>query len=134
MEGKYAELLRTKCGREGYQKLVELNNVKLHDFIGKYVEHCNPASIFVRTDSAEDAQYIRKKAIENGEEGKLALQGHTVHFDGYHEQARDRDKTSLLLLSNMAIAYSISYIEKKDISSRYSTLDARKTRKIENEE
>jgi hypothetical protein len=26
------------------------------------------------------------------------------------------------------------YIEKKDISSRYSILDARKTRKIENEE
>ncbi len=63
MERRYEELLRTKCGRKGYQKLVELNNMKLHDFIGQYVEHSNPASIFIRTDSAEDALYSRDKAI-----------------------------------------------------------------------
>lgn len=114
MEGKYAELLRTKCGREGYQKLVELNNVNLHDFIGKYVEHCNPASIFVRADSAEDAQYIRKKAIENGEEGKLALEGHTVHFDGYYDQARDKDKTRLLLPSNVYLGSSINSMDRDE--------------------
>lgn len=114
MEGKYAELLRTKCGREGYQKLVELENVNLHDFIGKYVEHCNPASIFVRTDSAEDAQYIRDKAIENGEEGKLALQGHTVHFDGYYDQARDKDKTRLLLPSNVDLGSSINSMDRDE--------------------
>ncbi|HDZ50039.1 MAG TPA: phosphoenolpyruvate carboxykinase (GTP), partial [Candidatus Aerophobetes bacterium] len=112
MEGRYAELLRTKCGREGYQKLGELNNVKLHDFIGKYVEHCSPASIFVRTDSAEDAQYIRDKAIENGEEKKLALQGHTVHFDGYYDQARDKDKTRLLLPSNVDLGSSINSMDR----------------------
>jgi len=114
MEGRYAELLRTKCGREGYQKLIELNNVKLHDFIGKYVEHCNPASVFIRTDSARDAQYIRTKAIENGEEGKLALEGHTVHFDGYYDQARDKDKTRLLLPSNMDFGSSINSMDRDD--------------------
>lgn len=114
MEGKYAEVLRTKCGREGYQKLVELENVNLHDFIGKYVEHCNPASIFVRADSAEDAQYIRDKAIENGEEKKLALQGHTVHFDGYYDQARDKDKTRLLLPSNVDLGSSINSMDRDE--------------------
>jgi len=114
MEGRYAELLRTKCGREGYQKLVELENVNLHNFVEKYVEHCNPASIFVRTDSAEDAQYIRGKAIENGEEGKLALQGHTVHFDGYYDQARDKDKTRLLLPSNVDLGSSINSMDRDE--------------------
>jgi len=114
MEGRYVELLKTKCGREGYHKLVELNNVKLHDFIGKYIKHCNPASIFVRTDSAEDAQYIRKKAIENGEEGKLALEGHTVHFDGYYDQARDKDKTRLLLPSNVDLGSSINSMDRDE--------------------
>lgn len=114
MEGRYTELLRTKCGREGYQKLVELNNVKLHDFIGKYVEHCNPASIFVRTDCDRDAQYIRDKTIENGEEGKLALEGHTVHFDGYYDQARDKDKTRLLLPSNVDLGSSINSMDRDE--------------------
>ena len=114
MEGRYAELLRTKCGKENYRKIVELNNPKLHDFIGKYVEHCNPASIFVRTDSAEDAQYIRKKAIEDGEEKKLALQGHTVHFDGYYDQARDKDKTRLLLPSNVDLGSSINSMDRDE--------------------
>ena len=114
MEGRYVELLRTKCGREGYQKLAELNNAKLHDFIGKYVEHCNPVSIFVRTDSARDAQYIRDKATENGEEGKLALEGHTVHFDGYYDQARDKDKTRLLLPSNVDLGSSINSMDRDE--------------------
>ena len=114
MEGRYVKLLRTKCGREGYQKLVELNNVKLHDFIGKYVEHCNPASVFVRADCARDAQYIRDKAIEHGEEGKLALEGHTVHFDGYYDQARDKDKTRLLLPPNVDLGSSINSMDRDE--------------------
>lgn len=114
MERRYEELLRTKCGRKGYQKLVELNNMKLHDFIGKYVEHCNPASIFIRTDSAEDAQYIRDKAIENGEEEKLVLEGHTVHFDGYYDQARDKDNTRLLLPSSVDLGSSINSMDRDE--------------------
>jgi len=114
MEGRYVELLRSKCGEENYRKIVELNNPKLHDFIGKYVEHCNPASAFVRTDYARDAQYIRKKAIENGEEKKLALEGHTVHFDGYYDQARDKDKTRLLLPSNVDLGSSINSMDRDD--------------------
>ncbi len=114
MERRYEELLRTKCGRKGYQKLVELNNMKLHDFIGKYVEHCNPASIFIRTDSPEDAQYIRDKAMENGEEEKLVLEGHTVHFDGYYDQARDKDKTRLLLPSSVDLGSSINSMDRDE--------------------
>jgi len=114
MEGRYVELLKTKCGREGYQKLMELENVNLHNFVGKYVAHCNPASVFVRTDSAEDAQYIRDKAIENGEEGKLALEGHTVHFDGYYDQARDKDKTRLLLPPNVDLGSSINSMDRDE--------------------
>ncbi len=114
MEGRYVELLKTKCGREGYQKLMELENVNLHNFVGKYVAHCNPASVFVRTDSAEDAQYIRKKAMENGEEGKLAMEGHTVHFDGYYDQARDKDKTRLLLPPNVELGSSINSMDRDE--------------------
>lgn len=97
-ETQHAVSLETKCGKEGYQKLTELNNPGLFEFVAKYVEHCNPKSVFVCTDSKEDADYIRKKTIENGEETRLAISGHTIHFDGYSDQARDKENTKYLLL------------------------------------
>jgi len=114
MEERYVELLKSRCGEENYQKLAELRNVKLHNFVGKYIEHCNPASVFIRTDSAEDAQYIRGKAIEKGEEKKLALEGHTVHFDGYNDQARDKSKTKLLLPPDIDLGFNINTMDRDE--------------------
>ncbi|GAG56168.1 unnamed protein product, partial [marine sediment metagenome] len=96
MEEKYVELLKTKCDEENYKKLMELNNPELHNFIAKYVELCNPLSVFVRTDSLKDTRYIRDKAKELGEETQLLIDGHTVHFDGYFDQARDKENTKFL--------------------------------------
>jgi len=91
------DLLRKKCGKNSYKKLEVLNNPKLTAFIAKYVELCDPDTVFVRTDSPDDAEYIRKKTIENGEEIELATKGHTIHFDGYNDQARDKANTKYLL-------------------------------------
>ncbi|MBU4342513.1 MAG: phosphoenolpyruvate carboxykinase, partial [Candidatus Omnitrophica bacterium] len=66
------KLLREKLGNENFKKLEALKNAKLMEFASKYVELFNPDSVFVRTDSKEDAGYIRKRAIELGEEKELA--------------------------------------------------------------
>ncbi|RKY41762.1 MAG: phosphoenolpyruvate carboxykinase (GTP) [Candidatus Makaraimicrobium thalassicum] len=89
--------LREKCGEENFQKLAAAQNPKLHDFVAKYVALCNPESVFVRSDSEEDARYIREKALKNGEEAALKTDGHTIHFDGYYDQARDKSNTKYLL-------------------------------------
>lgn len=112
-EKSCVKLLENKCKADSYEKLMALDNPKLVDFIAKYVEHCNPASVFVRTDSAEDAQYIGNKALENGEEEKLAIEGHTVHFDGYNDQARDKDKTKYLLPPDMNLGAHINAIDRE---------------------
>ena len=91
------DLLIQKCGKEGYKKLSNQHNAKLLEFINKYVELCNPNSVYVCNDSDEDKQYIRSKALENGEEKPLAIKGHTIHFDGYNDQARDKANTKYLL-------------------------------------
>ncbi|MFX1298616.1 MAG: phosphoenolpyruvate carboxykinase (GTP), partial [Promethearchaeota archaeon] len=49
-----------------------------------------------------DIEYVRKRAIELGEEDKLTLEGHTIHFDGFftmnnHDQARDKENTQVLV-------------------------------------
>ena len=91
------ELLKPKFGEKNYKKIMDIDNPKLHKFITRYVELCNPDSVFVRTDAPEDASYIREKSKEKGEEKPLATEGHTIHFDGYYDQARDKSHTKYLL-------------------------------------
>jgi phosphoenolpyruvate carboxykinase (GTP) len=86
-----------RLNKKDREKLSAIDNPALHQFIVKYVELCNPDKIFVSTGSPEDARYIREQAISSGEEKKLAAEGHTVHFDGYYDQARDEKNTKFLL-------------------------------------
>lgn len=102
------ELLKQKFSAENYAKIQELNNPKLYKFVIRYIELCNPDSVFVRNDSAEDAAYIREKAKEKHEEKPLATEGHTVHFDGYYDQARDKSHTKYLLRPDEVLGSDIN--------------------------
>lgn len=97
MKEEYIKLFKEKCGEEGYGRLEGIASAKLHEFIAKYIKLCNPDTVFVRTDSKEDAEYIRKRSLEKGEEKALKIKGHTVHFDGYYDQGRDKSSTRYLL-------------------------------------
>lgn len=94
---KTMNILKTRLGEKNYQKLIGINNPNLHQFIAEYVELCNPDEVFVCTDSPEDTQYIREEAIRSKEEKELAIRGHTFHFEGYYDQARDKKNTKFLL-------------------------------------
>jgi len=112
MKKEYLKL-KEKCGDNNYKKLEALKNPALLDFVAKYVEHCDPASVFVRTDSVEDAQYVRNQAIKNGEEHKLAMEGHTYHFDSIHDQARDKANTKYLLPKGVDLGANINSTDKE---------------------
>ena len=83
MNDEYTALLKSKMSEKSYQKLSALENQKLFDFVGEYVELCDPDTVYVCDDSDEDAELIRMKALEEGEETKLAKEGQTIHYDGY---------------------------------------------------
>ncbi len=108
------KLLQKKCGKENYKKLEALANPKVMEFVAKYVELCNPDSVFVRTDSKEDADYIRKKTLENKEERSLAIKGHAMHFDGYHDQARDKANTKYLLRPDQVLGSDIKSVDREE--------------------
>ncbi|MFQ6114604.1 MAG: phosphoenolpyruvate carboxykinase (GTP) [bacterium] len=114
MEDKTRSLLRTRLGQEGYQRLIRIDNRELHQFIAKYVELCNPDKVFVCTDSDDDIDYIRQSAIRNGEESKLAIEGHTVHFDSYYDQARDRKNTNILVPKGVDLGPAISTTDRDE--------------------
>jgi len=91
------EILIGKCGLEGFEKIRALESKPVSDFIARYLDLCNPRTVFVRGRSGDDAAYIRRRSVERGEEIPLDIEGHTVHFDGYNDQARDKGNTKFLL-------------------------------------
>ncbi|MFA5771808.1 MAG: phosphoenolpyruvate carboxykinase (GTP) [Thermoplasmata archaeon] len=97
MGKKTTDILKSRLSVENYNKLVKIKNPQLHEFIARYIELCNPKEVFVCNDSLGDIQYIRQEAIRKGEEKKLAIEGHTIHFDNYFDQGRDKEHTGILV-------------------------------------
>jgi phosphoenolpyruvate carboxykinase (GTP) len=107
------KVIKDKLKKGSYEKLMQIKNPKLHQFIARYIELCNPDKVFVCSDSPEDVQYIREEAIRSGEEKKLAINGHTVHFDGYYDQARDKKHTKFLLSRDIDLDTNLNVIDKE---------------------
>ncbi|MFC1497161.1 phosphoenolpyruvate carboxykinase (GTP) [Verrucomicrobiota bacterium] len=97
MQNKYEELLESKMSEESYKKLSALENDEVMNYIGYAVELCEPDNVWVGDDSDKDVAYCRQLAIDNKEEVPLKTEGHTVHFDGYSDQARKKEVTKYLV-------------------------------------
>ncbi len=113
MNEKYAKILTAKLDPESLRKLEALKNERLHAFVADAVELCQPDSVKVCDDSPEDTAYIRSQAIQGGEERKLAVEGHTVHFDGYHDQGRDKKATKYLVPEDIELGANLNQIERQ---------------------
>jgi len=88
--------------QENLDKLYALNNEHVLKIVNEFVSYCKPSKVTVITDSQEDIDYVRQKSIEVGEEAKLSIDGHTIHYDAfstmsYHDQARDKTNTRVLV-------------------------------------
>lgn len=107
------EFLKDRLTRENYDRLIALDNPKMHEFVADAIELTQPASVFVCTGLEPGIAYIRELAIKNGEEVPLNIPGHTCHFDGYHDQARDKAKTKYLLPPGSDLGASLNSINKE---------------------
>ncbi len=117
------DILKSKIDQENYQKLMKINNPNLHQFVAKFVKLCNPTKVFICTDSEEDLQYIRHAAVRDHGEAKLAKPNHTVHFDGYFDQARDKGKTKFLLPKGVDLGPEINAMDRdKGLNEIYSIM------------
>lgn len=111
-----------KIDVENMNKLKALGNKQVIDIVESYIDLCKPASVKILTGSEGDCDYIRQLALRHREETKLSLEGHRVHFDGYFDQGRDREKTKVLLLN--AISRINSMDRKEGLEEIRSLLDS----------
>ena len=78
------------------ENLAKIETITTEDAVLKIANAaamCDPDSIFINTGSEADRQVIRDMSLETGEEKKLAMDRHTIHFDLKEEQGRITDRT-----------------------------------------
>lgn len=97
-----------------YEKLCAIKNHKVYEFIAKSSDMCNCEKIFICSDSAEDIAHVRQQAIATEEETVLKLEGHTVHFDGIHDQGRDRQATKYLVPRGVSFSKALNQIDRQE--------------------
>ena len=93
------------------EKLKALNNEKVLKVVEEYIKLCKPEKVTVLTDAKEDIEFMRQKSLDNKEETPLEMEGHTIHFDGMNDQARDKANTKVLIHEGEFIS---SFINSED--------------------
>ena len=105
-------------------KIEALDNHHVKEIVEKYIDLCKPSKVTVLTDSEEDQAYIRQLAIDNKEEKPLKTEGHTIHYDNYYDQARDKKNTFVLLPDEKNLSKRISTIGKEEgLKEIFSLMD-----------
>jgi phosphoenolpyruvate carboxykinase (GTP) len=92
---------------ENLKKITDIKNDFALKIVQRYIELCKPSKVRVLTGTKGDIEYIRKLALRNGEEKELKMDGHTIHFDGYSDQGRDKKNTCVLLPKGKKLSPSI---------------------------
>jgi len=114
MINRYIEALQPKLSKSDYRKLNAISIPKVHEFIAKSADLCNAEHIFICSDSEEDKNYIRQQAIATKEETPLNITGHTIHFDGYYDQGRDRKATKYLVPKRVFLTKALNQIDRQE--------------------
>lgn len=112
MDKKALEILKNKLDAENYKKLTAIENDSLHRFVADFVDLCAPDKVTVVSDTPEELKVVRETAQKYGEETPLAIPGHTIHFDGYKDQARDKEHTQFLLPKGEDLGSNFNSIER----------------------
>ena len=109
-----AKLLRRWLMEDDYQKLLALENPKLHRFVLDAIELCKPDEVLVFDDSPAGRAVTREEVVDVLEERRLTIDGHTVHFDGMQDQGRDREVTKYLVPKGETLSKALNQIEREE--------------------
>jgi phosphoenolpyruvate carboxykinase (GTP) len=105
-------MLNYQMSSQDKEKLDVLENPKVLKVVGDAIELMKPAKVMVFSDSQTEVNKIRQLALDYGEETKLAMEGHTIHFDGFFDQARDKANTATLLPAGQKLSRGLNVKER----------------------
>jgi len=87
------KLFEEKLDPEHLARIQKIKHPEVVIKIANAIAMCQPDSVYINTGSEADRQYIREWSLQKGEEAKLPMEGHTIHYDLKEEQGRIIDRT-----------------------------------------
>ncbi len=87
------KVFEAKLDAEQLARLQKITTEAVLIKIANAIVMCEPDKVFVNTGSAKDKAFIKKMALDKGEEKPLAMKDHTIHYDLKEEQGRIVDRT-----------------------------------------
>jgi phosphoenolpyruvate carboxykinase (GTP) len=91
------QLFKERLDAESLARIRTIENPEVMMKIANAIAVCDPEKFFVNTGSEEDREFIRKLALEQGEEKSLPMKDHTIHYDLKDEQGRIVDRTFYII-------------------------------------
>jgi phosphoenolpyruvate carboxykinase (GTP) len=91
--GDAIQVFKEKLDGKQFERISSFKNPNILLKIANAIRMCEPDQVMINTGSEQDRQFIRDLALQKGEEEKLAMEGHTIHFDLKEEQGRIIDRT-----------------------------------------
>lgn len=78
---------------EHVDRIRRIRNPEVVIKIANAISMCKPDSAYVNTGTEDDRNFIKELALQKGEEKKLPMENHTIHYDLKEEQGRIIDRT-----------------------------------------
>jgi phosphoenolpyruvate carboxykinase (GTP) len=97
-------LLEQRLDGKQFSRINHFKHPVILTKIANAIVMCQPDRVFINTGSEQDRQFIRQMAIEKGEEERLPMTGHTIHFDLKEEQGRIIDRTYYVANENELVS------------------------------
>ncbi len=102
--GEAMELFESKMTARHLARIKQITVEDALIKIANAVKLCAPDTVYVNTGSSADKEFIRKLALERGEEERLPMKDHTIHFDLKEEQGRIVDRTYYIVNEDEAVS------------------------------
>ena len=97
-----------------FEKIQRIKNEEARLKIANVTMVGQPDNIFVNTGTPEDQQFIIDLSLKKGEESKLAIKNHTIHYDLADEQARIIDRTYYIANDDERVSALAQRISRED--------------------
>ncbi len=116
--GEARQLFEQRLTGEHLARLAKITNEEALLKVANAIAMCEPEVVYIHTGSEEDRAFVRQLSLEKGEEKKLAIDGHTVHFDLPEDQGRMVKQTLYIANEGEQIS-SLAKKELRDQSHAY---------------
>ncbi len=91
------DLFGKRLDAEHVRRIRKIENPEVLIKIANAIALCDPKTVFVFTGSEKDRAFVRQLALDQGEEKKLPMKNHTIHYDLKDEQGRIIDRTYYII-------------------------------------